>query len=444
MDKFYKTVFLSLMLCLSPFAVKAKLFDAQTFTLSNGMNVYVIENHKAPIIKHMLWFKAGAVDEQEGKGGSAHLLEHLMFRGTSQISGAEFEKVLQENGVDSNAFTAKDYTAYHHNLDVSKLELVMALEADRFQNLKISDTDFETEKKIVYQERKQVVENNPSAPFFENYQNLLWQEHPYHRPVSGTASEILSLQKQDVEDFYNKYYTPKNAILVLSGDIDAKTAQKLAEKYYGNIEKEGVSSILSFPKLKTQQKTEFKMNLPQINAERYVRTYIAPSYNFSKEDMYSLILFSKYLGEGETSVLYKDLVLNKKLALAVSSSYDYANRSYGEFSISAIPADGVEISELVKAMDEAIEKAIADLNIDKLNNTKDKILASLIYVKDNPFKTAQIFGMMKTVGMSFEDIENYADNISMVKYTDVKSAAKNLINNTASVSGVLSPIGENK
>ena len=440
--KFFRIV-LILFLCLGFKPSEAKLFGVQNFTLSNGLEVYVIPNHKAPIAKHMLWFKVGSADEKEGKGGSAHLLEHLMFRGTKKVSGKEFEKILQENGVDSNAFTSRDYTAYHHSLDVSKLELVMALEADRFENLKISDEDFATEQKIVYQERKQVVENNPLSPFSETYQNLIWQEHPYHRPVSGTSAEILSLTKQDVEDLCQQYYTPKNAILVISGDVDTDTIKKLASKYYGKIKKSQLNSATKFPIVKNNQKAELNMQLPQVNSARYIRTYIAPSYNQAPQDIYALILFSKYLGEGETSVLYQELVLNKKLALDISSSYDYANRSYATFSISFIPAEGVSVSEIIQELDKTIYKAIEGLNIDKINNSKDKIIASLVYLKDNPFETAEIFGILKTIGMPLTEIEDYAKNIQSVTYTQVQETALKLIKNASQYSGTISPKEQN-
>lgn len=156
----------------------------------------MVENHKAPIAKHMVWYRVGAVDEKPGKGGAAHLLEHLMFRGTEKVPGSEFNRLMQINGADSNAFTSLDYTAYHQSLDVSRLELAMALEADRMANLDFSDEAFAAERDIVYQERKQVVENQPLSAFAESLQRGLWQTHPYARPVTGTEEEILSLTRK--------------------------------------------------------------------------------------------------------------------------------------------------------------------------------------------------------------------------------------------------------
>lgn len=441
MNKIYKLFLPVLFLSFCISSANAKLFGAQSFFLDNGLQVIVVPNHKAPIVKQMVWYKAGAVDEEMGKGGSAHLLEHLMFRGTDKIKGNRFNSILEENGADSNAFTSLDYTAYHQNLDISKLELAMALEADRMQNLKITPEDFELERSIVFQERKQVVENNPASPFVESFRRLLWQEHPYGRPVSGTSEEIKNLTLDDVNAFYQRYYAPNNAILVLSGDIDIATAKRLAKKYYGDVKRRKIGKRVAFPQINNNLKASLKMELPQINAERITRTYIAPSYNTDKDAVYNLAVFSKYLGEGETSELYKALVLDRKLALSVSADYDFTDRSYGRFSISALPAEGVSVAELNQAIDEEITKAINKLNIDKVSETKNKMLAGLVYLQDNPFEAAAIVGGMAAIGMNVEDIENHADNIRKVTYQDVKDAAKKMLSSSARINGVLSPKG---
>lgn len=436
----YKIFLAALILSLSFITnTQAKLFGAEEFTLDNGMRVIVIPNHKAPIIKHMVWYKAGSADEELGKGGSAHLLEHLMFRGTKKVRGNEFNNILENNGADSNAFTSLDYTAYHQSLDISKLELAMALEADRMQNLNISQEDFALERDIVFQERMQMVENNPSSPYSESYRRLLWQDSPYGRPVSGTAPEIKSLKLEDVETFYNRFYAPNNAILVLSGDIKVPTAKALAEKYYGPVKPRSLGKKADFPKPNQEIRSELKMALPQIKAERLSRSYIAPSYNTGKDDIYNLAVLSKYLGEGETSELYKALVLQRKLALSVSTGYSPLARGYASFSVSALPAEGVSAQELNNALDEEITKALNKLNIDEVEKNKQKMLAGLVYLKDNPFDAAMIAGTMAAVGMSLNDIENHAENIRRVNYKDVKKAAEHLFNDSARLSGVLSP-----
>lgn len=420
---------------------QAQLLGAQEFFLANGMQVIVVPNHKAPIIKHMVWYKSGSIDEPIGKGGVAHLLEHLMFRGTDKIKGNSLNQLLEENGAESNAFTSLDMTAYHQFLDISRLELAMFLEADRMQNLKISEQDFALERDIVFQERKQVVDNNPAAYFGENLRRSLWQEHPYGRPITGTEEEILSLTKADVEDFYNKYYAPNNAILVLSGDIDMPTAKKLAEKYYGGLKQKSKFERKTLPKLEASYKGKIEMSRPKINAWRVSKSFAAPSYNLEPEAIYDLSVLSAYLGEGETSKLYKKLVLEQKKALSVSTYYDAASRSYGTFSISAIPQKGVNAEELLQAIDVAWDEAIAELNFDEIAKVKQKMLAGLVYLRDNPNDAAMIVGSMAVVGMPLTEIEAQEDKIHAVDYKKVKLQAAKLRQQTPQITGVLKPEG---
>ena len=206
----------------------------------------VIPNHKAPIVKHMVWYKAGSADEPHGRGGTAHLLEHLMFRGTKKVKDGKFNDIVNRNGGESNAFTSLDYTAYHQFWDISRLELAMFLEADRMQNLRITPEAFAKERDIVYQERRQVVDNNPLSYFGESLRKLLWQNHPYGLSVGGTPEDIMAITQADVEDYYQRFYAPNNAILVLAGDIDVPTAKVLAEKYYGGVKARNIGEKFHF------------------------------------------------------------------------------------------------------------------------------------------------------------------------------------------------------
>lgn len=421
---------------------QAKLFNGEEFYLDNGMQVIVVPNHRVPIIKHMVWYKSGSADEPAGKGGVAHLLEHLMFRGTHKIPGNRFNEIMDKNGAESNAFTSLDMTAYHQTLDISRLELAMFLEADRMQNLDFSDNDFETERKIVFQERKQRVDNNPAAYFGEALRRNLWQEHPYSRPVTGTDEEILSLTKQDVIDFYKKHYVPNNAILVLSGDIDVYTAKKLAEKYYGNLPRGAEPARKPMPEIEPSIRQKLEMSRPQINGVTVVKSYAAPSFNVKPKYRYALSVLASYMGDGDTSKLYKKLVLRDKKALGISVSYDGAADSYGTFSISAIPQNGVSSDELIAAVDKAWAEALSELTEDEASRVKQKQLAGLVYLRDNPNDAAYITGSMAVVGIPLAEIEKQADNINAVSAADMSKAAAELENNSPQIIGVLKPEGE--
>lgn len=423
---------------------RAKLFNGEEFFLPNGMQVIVVPNHKAPIVKHMVWYKSGSVDEAPGKGGSAHLLEHLMFRGTAKVPGDGLNKILEQNGAESNAFTGPDMTAYHQLVDISRLELAMALEADRMQNLKLRDKDFALERDIVYQERKERVDNNPAGYFNETLRRILWQNHPYARPVTGMPEEIMSLTKEDMKAFYESHYAPNNAILVLSGDIDAATARQLAEKYYGGIKKRPLASKAEMPRLEPSFKASFTMEQPKVNSIRVGKVFAAPSYNVDPQDMYNLTVLSAYLGEGETSKLYKKLVLRDEKALDVSTSYDFGARGYGTFGISAVPAPGISGEELLTAIDDAWAEAMRELTPAELERVKTKMRAGLVYLRDNPEHAAYIAGSLAAIGMPLSEIEKQADEIDEVKVAGVKKSAEKLWKHAPQVSGILKPQQEEK
>ncbi len=419
----------------------AGLFDAQEFYLDNGLRVIVAENHRVPIIKHMVWYKSGAADEMVGKGGSAHLLEHLMFRGTKEVKGQEFNRLMETNGAESNAFTGQDMTAYHQLLDISRLELAMFLEADRMRGLQVSDKDFAAERDIVFQERKERVDNNPAGRFREAVSRALWQEHPYGRPVSGTDAEIMNLQKSDIEDYYRRYYAPNNAVLVLAGDIDLPMAKKLAQKYYGGIKAAEALPQGGFAELKSDFKAVIDMSEPEVQGYRVLRLYAAPSYTVEQDDAYNLQVLAEYLGGGETSKLYKKLVLQKKKALAVNADYNPVSCSYGQFSVSAIPAAGVSPEELLAEIDAGWKEALAELNIDELEKVKQKMLAGLVYLRDNPEDAAYIAGSMAVAGADLSTIEGIEQKIKSVQYADVRKAAEKMTTHAPQVTGILRPKG---
>ena len=423
--RFYHIISLLLLLAYSPIT-QAQLFNGEEFKLDNGMRVVVVSNHKAPIIKHMVWYKVGSVDEVSGKGGLAHLLEHLMFRGTTKVKGSEFNKIMEENGAESNAFTTADFTVYHQTADISRLELLMFLEADRMENLQISDDDFVRERDIVFQERKQRIDNNPQGFSGEEIDRILWQNHPYGRPVIGTNEDIFNLTKKDAEEFYRQYYAPDNAILILAGDIEPQIAKKLAEKYYGKINKKAQIKSESFAKLKNNIKNHIDMELPEIKSERLLISTAAPSYNVNPQDVDALNVLAEYMGGDETAKLYKKLVLEQGVAIAVGTSYYPYARSYGEFNIGATPQKGEDLNDLLLKVRQAWDEALSELNEENLAAVKQKMVAGLIYLRDNPETAAMITGKMVGIGLDLSTIERQAELINNVSIEDVRRAAKHL------------------
>lgn len=425
-----------------PCKTQAEGFNAKEFYLDNGLQVIVIENHKAPIVKQMLFYKVGAADEKPGQGGIAHLLEHLMFRGTTKVEGQQFNRILETNGAESNAFTAQDVTAYYQFLDISRLELAMFLEADRMRGLDIGSREFATERDIVFEERKQRVDSNPAALFGEHIRAVLWQGHPYGRPVTGQEEEIKSLTQDMAVDFYRDYYAPNNAVLVLAGDIDLATAKRLASKYYGNLQPSEFEPT-GFGQLSEGYKARVEMKQKDARVGRMVKMFAAPSLNVKPEMIYAMDVLAEYLGGDENSSLYQELVVKKKVAAMVDARYDGIARSYGEFVLTVVPQ-----KEMSKEFEQAVERAwrrvIGRLDEQKLNQVKQKMVASLVYLEDNPDTLAQVVGYVAASGGNLDYVQNYAQNINAVTIDDVVKAAKYLQDEAPLVTGLLYPEGKDK
>lgn len=435
-----KKIFFLLMFCALITAQKsnAELFKAHEFFLPNGLRVVVVENHKAPIIKQMLFYKVGAVDDGLGKGGRAHFLEHLMFRGTKKVKDGEFNNLMEDNGISSNAFTDYEVTAYHEFSDISKLELLLALEADRMRGLDLNEKAFAIEKKVVIEERKQVIENNPAAPFYERFQQVIWGNNPFGRPLTGLLEEIEALSYLDVKDFYNRYYAPNNAVLILAGDIGPKEAKPLVEKYFGMIEAPLVKRAEA-PILREKFSQRLEMSLPHIQTAKIMWRYILPPYSELHGNAYDYKALARYLGGGTTSALYRDLVVEQKIALSVSAGFSFASRSNALFALALIPADGVTDAEAEEALEKSLQKALQNLDERKLASIKKKMVADLVYVNDNPADSANMIGYMLSTGFSLDDVQNYEQNVADISLKGVKNAYREVFYNSAKAIGVLLP-----
>ncbi len=421
--------------CFFVSVAQAKLFDIQEFYLENGLRVLVVPNHKAPVVKLMLWYKVGSVDEPLGKGGLAHLLEHLMFRGTKKVKDSDFNNIITAHGGSNNAFTSHDFTVYYEFLDISRLEVALALEADRMQNLLISDEAFETERKIVLQERKQRVSNSPFARFNEVLEHTLWQKNPYSRPITGLETEINSLTKEDAIAFYNNYYSPDNAVLILAGDIELDVAKRVVGKHFSKISnKNKNNNLVEFTETPN---TSFRITqqAEEIKQARYIKKYIMPNYKNNMQQTFALMLFSNYFGETENSYLARKYVLTNKL-IAAQSNYSAFKRGQNNFVISVVPNENLDIEDMVE---EALLSALNDFTEEKLEEEKKKILASLVYLQDDPETSASIVGSFAALGFSVEDIENYAQYIKDVKLDDVKDAVSFLQMKSTNVKAWLLP-----
>lgn len=431
------------------FASKASaaLKNAEEFFLDNGLQVIVIPNHKAPIVKQVVLYKVGRIDEPEGKGGIAHFLEHLMFRGTHKFADGQFEKLIEANGGISNAATSHDYTYYHQFLSVDRLELAMYLEADRMTGLKISDKAFEKEREVVLQERQQRLNTSPTNKFWEKYHRYLWNGSLYGEPVSGTSKEIRSITKEDVLEFYHKYYKPNNAILILSGDIDVETAKELAQKYYGKINSGAIddrkNNIAEVDDEFLHNESEIISRRKDVKVLRLIGSYILPHYQGNSPSLYSLILLSEYLSESVTSPFYKKMVTDEHLALSSETAFDYLNRGNSMFAVYAYFQESKNLLKIKKMFKETIKETLDRLTEKELQKVKNRLLAGMVYQYDNPATAADITLRWLGAGYSLADIQQFEDNIEKVTLQQVLENTS-MLNRVYPVWGMLLPLSEEK
>jgi len=433
-------VVLALLAATAP--ARALDIDVSTFTLKNGMQVVVIPDHRAPVVTHMVWYKAGAADEPQGKAGIAHLLEHLMFKGTPKYPNGAFSRIVRANGGDENAFTTQDYTAYFQRVMKDRLPLVMELEADRMQNLVLTDENVLPERAVVQEERRERTENEPSGLLAEQLDAALFLAHPYGKPVIGWMTEVAALTRQDALDFYARFYEPDNAILIVAGDVTPDEVKTLAERYYGPLENRR-------PPVERQRTVE-----PPPNAERRVimrdarasspswqRQYISPAArHLPQREELALSLLADIVGGGNQSRLYQQLTVEKKIAAYAGAWFSADQLDYGTIGVYAAPNTGISVEEVEKAVDAVLSDVVTKgVTQDELDRSRNSMIASATYLLDSQDQLARIFGVALTTGQSVDDVLNWEKDISQVTLEDVNKAARTAFERRASVTGILLP-----
>jgi zinc protease len=434
-------VALILGLGLTAHGAAAAVFNPTTFTLSNGLQVVVIENHRAPVITNMVWYKVGAADESPGETGLAHFLEHLMFKGTPTIKPQEFSKIIARNGGQDNAFTTQDYTAYHEQVASDRLELVLKMEADRMQNLKLSDAVVLPEREVVREERRSRVDNNPDALLDEEMNATEYMNLPYHRPVIGWDHEITELGTKKAIAFYHRHYAPNNAILIVAGDVTADQLRPLAEKYFGSIPKRDVA-----PRKRTEEPPHHAakrvtLRDPRVSEPEWVRDYLAPTYTAGEtQHVYALQLLAQILGGDSSSRLYQSLAVEQKLAAGVGVDYESEHVDLGEFTIEASPQPGIPLDKLEAAIDaelaKILEKGVTD---EELTRAKRQLIAAATYARDSMGTAARLFGIALATGGTIDQVESWPDKIAAVTAKDVNAAAATVLKPANSTTGELLP-----
>ncbi len=412
-----------------------------TFTLSNGLQVLVIPDHRTPVVTQMIWYKVGSADETPGKSGLAHFLEHLMFKGTSKHPAEEFSQTVLRVGGNENAFTSTDYTGFYQRVPREQLAKMMEFEADRMTGLILKDENVLPERDVVLEEYNMRVANNPEARLIEQIMAALYLNHPYGRPVIGWHHEIEKLDREDALAFYRRFYAPNNAILVIAGDVDAADVRPLAERTFGAV---APQPAIQARRLRPQEPEpvaprSVTLSDPRVEQPSVKRYYLVPSTaTAAPGESPALDVLAQLMGGGSNSYLYRALVVDRPLAVSAGAGYQGTSLDATQFMISASPKPGVEFSQIEQVIDSVISDVGQKLAPpEDLERVKTQLIAEAIYAQDNQATLARWYGGALTTGLSVEDIRSWPDRIRAVTAEQVRAAAQKWLDKNRSVTGYL-------
>ena len=410
-------------------------------TLPNGMTIIVKEDHRSPVAVSMVWYRAGSMDEVSGTTGVAHMLEHMMFKGTEKVRVGEFSRTIARAGGRDNAFTSRDYTAYHQQLHKSKLPVALELEADRMVNLSFAEEEFAKESKVVMEERRSRTDDDPHSQLHEQLMATIYISHPYRSPVVGWMNDLQNMQLADARGWYEKWYAPNNATLVVAGDVKTEEVFALAEKFFGPI------PAHKMPERKVYvEPRQFGIKRITVKAPAelpyMVMAYHAPVLRDVEKDWepYALFVLNGILDGNDASRLTRELVRKSRVANSANSSYDLINRGPALFFLDGVPAEGKTVTDVEAALREQIrmlvEQGVSDA---ELQRVKAQVTASQVYARDSVYYQAMRIGMLETIGLPFDSSDRQVKKLQDVTADQVREVArKYLIDDNLTVA-VLDP-----
>ena len=430
---------LCLLLALAPLAALAD--NIHEFKLANGLKIVVQEDHRSPVVVAQVWYRAGSMDEFNGTTGVAHVLEHMMFKGTKKVPAGQFSRIVAAAGGKENAFTSRDYTVYFQQLEKSRLELSMRLEADRMANLNMSDGEFAKEIQVVMEERRWRTEDKPQALVGEQLTSVTFQEHPYRRPVIGWMNDLEHMTAQDARNWYQRWYAPNNATLVVVGDVNPQAVFKLAQKYFGPLQAHKLPERK--PQAEPEQKGERRLvvkapaKLPYLSMAYHAPTLRDPAADW---EPYALEILAGVLDGNPASRLNRDLVRRDRIAVDVGAGYDAINRGPALFEFDGTPSEGTTVADLEVAIRGQIEQLKQDgITEDELQRVKAQVIAADVYKRDSMFYQAMQIGMLESTGLSWRDLAEYPRHLQAVTAEQVQAVARKYLVDDQLTVAVLDP-----
>ncbi|MDP2879327.1 MAG: pitrilysin family protein [Sulfuricella sp.] len=421
-----------------PFQAMATVHE---YKLANGLKVIVKEDHRAPVVVSQVWYRAGSMDEFNGTTGVAHVLEHMMFKGTRAVPAGEFSKQIAVAGGRENAFTSRDNTAYFQQLQKSKLELSFKLEADRMRNLVITPKEFAKEIKVVMEERRLRTEDKPQSLVYETLMAAAYQSHPYHHPIIGWMGDLENMTADDARDWYRRWYAPNNAALVVVGDIKPQEVLKLAERYFGKIRP------VALPQRKPQAEPD-QRGIKRVAVKAPAKLpYLAMSYHApalrdpgNDWEPYALEVLAGVLDGHASARLNQALVREQQIAVSAGAGYDLISRGPSMFILDGAPAEGRSVVELEAAIREQIDKIKRDgVTGEELQRVKAQVIAAQVYQRDSMFYQAMLIGEVETAGLPLNTLETRLEKLKAVTAGQVQEVARKYLVDDRLTVAVLDP-----
>ncbi len=408
--------------------------------LSNGMSMIVITDRRAPVAYHAVYYKVGAADEEAGKTGLAHFLEHLMFKGTKTIPDAQFSKIIADMGGRDNAFTSADATAYYQRIPIAHLEKVMAMEADRMVNLQLFPEDVASERDVVLEERSTRTDSRAVSLFYEELNATVYRNHPYGRPLIGWRSEIEKLNLEDAMAFYKKFYHPRNAVLVVAGDISGEDALALAEATYGHVTSET-------PVMAHQRPTEpplraarvVSMTDKRVGNPQFTTYFSAPSYfTATGVEAHALEILARYLGNDPTGLLHREFVRQRKTALSLGVYYMGRYRDHGHLVVYGVPVEGVSPQDLHHDVMEFLQQTVQEtFEPERIELDKKALAGGALLGLDSVGALGDMYARTLTLGGDVDDVSHWPVRIKQVTAEIMAKVAQEVVKTDQSVTGFL-------
>ena len=405
--------------------------EVQEFKLDNGLKIVVQEDHRAPVVVSEVWYRAGSLDEVNGKTGVAHVLEHMMFKGTKAVPAGQFSRLIAAAGGKENAFTAQDQTTYYQQLEKSNLPLSIKLEADRMANLNLTDEEFAKEIKVVMEERRWRTEDKPQSKVNEQFNSTIYHVHPYGRPVVGWMNDLENMTAVDAREWYKTWYAPNNATLVVVGDVNAQDVLKLAKQYFGPLKSHALPTRK--PQVEPEQKGERRVVVKAQAKLPYVLMgfHVPPLQDADKDiEPYALEILAGVLNGNASARLNQNLVRQSQIAIDVDAGYDMVQRGRQSiFVLDGTPSEGKSVADLEAAILNEIDKIkTGGVTEEELRRVKAQVIATDVYQRDSMFYQAMQIGNLETAGFSWRILKDYPAKLQAVTADQVQAVANKYFN----------------